>query len=100
MSDFGPHLRTVMEDRGILVRDLAGMLDVPESTISRWRSSKSGPNVATMVRIADALGIAPTELLPPRAAPEAVPKSPKAHRPRTAATKLRLLEGGRDERNG
>ena len=66
MIDFGKHLTQLMSDLGVTVRELSVRLDVDQRTISRWRKSKRGPVVTDIYRLADALGVPPSRLLPSR----------------------------------
>lgn len=63
LLDFGTHLRQLREDKGFSQEQLANYADVSLSQISRIERGVINPTLCTLVTIADALGILPTELI-------------------------------------
>jgi transcriptional regulator with XRE-family HTH domain len=70
MSIVAPKLRAALERAGITARDLAGRIDMDESTVSLWLSGGRTPRMKNLQKVADALGI---ELATLWAGPEATP---------------------------
>jgi len=74
MPTFGQQLKAAMERRDVTVRELAKRMDVHEKTVYRWRESPRGPNLYDCARIASALGIHITDLVPTAGRRQASPK--------------------------
>lgn len=53
----GPRVRQLRTDRGVGLRELASLTDTTPSFISQFERGESGASIATLVRIAEALGI-------------------------------------------
>lgn len=70
MSLLAPKLRAALDRAGITARDLAGRIEMDESTVSLWLSGKRTPRVKALEKIAAALGIELAELW---SGPEATP---------------------------
>lgn len=70
MSLVAPKLRAALDRAGITARDLAGRIDMDESTVSLWLSGGRTPRMKNLQKVADALGI---ELGVLWAGPEATP---------------------------
>jgi transcriptional regulator with XRE-family HTH domain len=70
MSVIAPKLRAALDRAGITARDLAGRIDMDESTVSLWLSGKRTPRLKALEKIAAALNIELAELW---AGPEAIP---------------------------
>lgn len=54
---FKDRLNEALEKRGIRPVDLANKVDIPESTISQYRSGYAKPKYERIVKIADALNV-------------------------------------------
>jgi transcriptional regulator with XRE-family HTH domain len=53
----GPRVRQLRTDRGVGLRELASLTGTTPSFISQFERGESGASIATLVRIAEALGI-------------------------------------------
>ena len=62
-SYFGIKLRQIRKEKGISERELAQMLAISKSIISRWENGKVYPQVIWIYKIADKLSINPSELV-------------------------------------
>ena len=60
---FGVNLRRIRREKGISENDLAQMLAISKSIISRWENGKVYPQVIWVYQIADKLNVNPTELI-------------------------------------
>jgi transcriptional regulator with XRE-family HTH domain len=58
----GPVLRTALRDRGLNGKDLAGIVDVSENTVSNWMTGKHSPSRSHSERIAGALDMSIDEI--------------------------------------
>lgn len=56
-------LRQLRERAGLSARQLARASDMPRETVHRLERGKGMPSVTTMCRLADGLGVEPSELL-------------------------------------
>lgn len=57
-------LTEIMQDRGVTSENLAELTGIPKTTISEYRSArKKEPSLSRGLKIADALGIDPHELI-------------------------------------
>ena len=54
---FGGHLRRLREDAGLSRAELARRAGVPASTLRQWESDRGMPDLAALVRLAQALGV-------------------------------------------
>jgi transcriptional regulator with XRE-family HTH domain len=75
MATFGQHLCAAMERQDVTVRELGKQMDVHEKTIYRWRDHPRGPNISDCARIAQALGVPITDLVPTPRAAESIDRS-------------------------
>ena len=57
VAKFNDRLNEAIEKRGIRPVDLANKADIPEATISQYRSGYAKPKYERIVRIADALNV-------------------------------------------
>ena len=57
VANFNDRLNEAIEKRGIRPVDLANRADIPEATISQYRSGYAKPKYERIVRIADALNV-------------------------------------------
>jgi len=64
METFGQRLKAAMDRRDVTVRELAKRMDVHEKTVYRWREHSRGPSIADCDRIARALSVPITDLVP------------------------------------
>lgn len=62
----GAVVRALREQRGISLRALATALSLSPATLSAIENNKVGVSVERLAELADALGVDPSELLPPR----------------------------------
>jgi transcriptional regulator with XRE-family HTH domain len=62
-ATFGQNLRAARRGAGISQDDLARESGVDRTAISTYERGRREPNLRTIVRLADALGIAPAELV-------------------------------------
>lgn len=58
----GTVLRGALRDRGLNGKDLAGIVDVSENTVSNWMTGKYSPSRSHTERIAGALGMSIDEI--------------------------------------
>lgn len=56
-------LREIRLERGISQGDLASRINVQNYTIGNWERDRAEPNVESIVKLADALGVTTDELL-------------------------------------
>jgi len=64
-------IRQIRETAGVTQAELARRLGVPQSLVNRWESPAGRPKVATLQRIADALGLNLTVIFSARPPTEA-----------------------------
>lgn len=57
------NMRDLRKSRGLTMKDLGRIVGVSESTISLYETGKHEPDIITMGRIADALGVSVDELI-------------------------------------
>ena len=62
----GEEIRRLREDRGLTLSKLARMADMPNTTLIRIESGLVSPNIRTVERLADQLGVEVYELLRPQ----------------------------------
>jgi len=55
----GLRVKKLREEKGLTTTALAGMVDLSQAQISRLENAKQGFRSATLVRIAEALGVKP-----------------------------------------
>ena len=78
----GVRIREAREQADMTQQVLADVLDVTQAAVSRWEAGERDPGIADLVRIADALGVQASSLLPPEpwvippAAPDPEPPLP------------------------
>jgi len=63
VANFNDRLNEALEKRDIRPVDLANRADIPEATISQYRSGYAKPKYERIVRIADALNVSLTWLM-------------------------------------
>ena len=61
--NFGENLKRVRQEKGISQRELAEMLSINESNISKWEHNKISPQVAWVYKIAEKLEVNPNVLV-------------------------------------
>ncbi len=98
MSDFSERLQGFVKRSGMTQEQLSERLPVTLGTVSRWLRGRDEPGIYNAVALAIALGVRVEDLIPEEWNYREIPQSPKAPRPRTAPAKLRVLEGGGDDR--
>lgn len=69
---FAKRLREVRQSRGITQAELARLGGITPSYLSRLEAGKIAPGVDMVERLAQVLGIQPTDLLPDAGAPDAL----------------------------
>lgn len=60
---FSDQLNRIMEQRGLLRKELAEIVGVADATISRYASGLREPDLRTVVRLSEALHVPINELL-------------------------------------
>jgi len=63
-------LKELLKERNISGKDFAATMGVSPVTISRWISGEREPDIATLAKIADALGVTLVELIDPSSLPD------------------------------
>lgn len=63
LPPFGPVLRRFREEKDLSQEELAALVDVSPSHISRMESDLKSPNLEMIFRLAEALKIKPHELV-------------------------------------
>lgn len=58
-----PRVFEIMKERGITAKKLADAVGVSQGNVSDWKSGRSAPTAAVMVKIADYLGVTSDYLL-------------------------------------
>jgi transcriptional regulator with XRE-family HTH domain len=97
-ESFGQRLQSLRRAKGVTQRELAGRVGVDFSYISKMENDRLPPPAAeTVVRICEALGIAPDELLAvtgkmPQAMQQSIGSSPAAIRFLRSAQAMELDE--------
>jgi HTH-type transcriptional regulator, competence development regulator len=64
IKDFGNILNKIMEREGISFRELSALTGMNLGNLSDLALGKKEPKLITIVRLAEALGIPPSDLLP------------------------------------
>jgi transcriptional regulator with XRE-family HTH domain len=64
MKEFGEKLKKFRNDRNLSVRALADLADMDYTNISNIENGHSNPSMTTVIFLAEALNVAPSELLP------------------------------------
>lgn len=80
MRDIGSNIRRARTRRHLTQDDLAQTVHTTRQTISNYETGRSRPDVETLQRLADALGVELTELLdetPPAAVRRAALRRPR-----------------------
>ncbi|MEG1416968.1 MAG: helix-turn-helix transcriptional regulator [Clostridium sp.] len=62
-SKCGELIQSLRKQRGMTQRDLASLLNVSDRAVSKWERGESYPEVTTLVKISDILGVSTDELL-------------------------------------
>lgn len=57
------NLKNIRQEKGITQANLAEMLNVNQSTISKWECQTAGPTLATLQKITNVLNCSLDELL-------------------------------------
>lgn len=63
LQRFGGHIRQLREDKGLSLRELSYACNIDNSKISKIEQGKVNVTVLTLLELATALEISPTELL-------------------------------------
>ena len=63
---FGEHLKRARHARGLTQEQLAHLSNMHGSNVRRMERGEANPTLDQIVRLADALSVNPSELLPPR----------------------------------
>lgn len=66
LGDFCSNLNQIIDDRGILKKDLATMLDVSPQCLSSYCAGRTVPDVIMVAKIIVALRVDPIDLIPIR----------------------------------
>lgn len=56
-------IKIVLAEKRISNKDFAAICDVTETTVARWTQNKQQPDLPTLYKMADVLGVAPCDLL-------------------------------------
>ena len=59
----GNRIKQLRTDKGLSQQELAALLDYEKSNLSRLESGKTNPKIATLMRVAEALGVTLMDLL-------------------------------------
>ena len=62
-ANFGVALETALTRKFMTQAALAHALDVPANSVSAWKRERSSPRLATINKIAEALGMKSSELI-------------------------------------
>lgn len=80
---FGENLRIIRRQKHITQQKMADKVDISQANYSRIENQSTPPSPELVIRIANALGVEPIELMPP-VDPNAVPAVPEiSHRQKT-----------------
>lgn len=63
LKKFGQRLSEIRTKKGLSLRELAALCDVDASDIHRFEHGQKNPTLATLVDLANGLGVHPKELL-------------------------------------
>lgn len=63
----GEMIRQLREEQGLSQTKLAATADISAATLSQFETGRKTPSLGSLLRLADALGVEPGELLPPKA---------------------------------
>jgi transcriptional regulator with XRE-family HTH domain len=64
MTDFATHLRRLREARGMSQYRVAKLSGMSKEGVSRLEEPNADPKLSTLVKLAEALGLIPQELIP------------------------------------
>jgi transcriptional regulator with XRE-family HTH domain len=64
LKELGNKLRTMREQRDLSLRDLAALADVDHNNINLIEMGQRNPSFITVILLAEALGVPPSDLLP------------------------------------
>ncbi|RKR75231.1 helix-turn-helix domain-containing protein [Frondihabitans australicus] len=102
-SALGRVLRAARRAAGLTLAQLAERAGVSQPHLSQMENGKASPSIATLFRLADALGVTPQDLLPPTDASEVVvvrrgspTPSPMSDLPNAARVHVLVSAPGRD----
>ncbi|MGP5199988.1 helix-turn-helix domain-containing protein [Brachybacterium alimentarium] len=62
-ASLGAVIRDAAEDKGISLSDLAKRAGVSRATLYNWADGTSAPTLVGLTKVADVLGIEPSEML-------------------------------------
>lgn len=79
-TGFGARLRAVREAKGLTVTELAELAGMVPPVVSRLESGGRTPNWATVIALAESLGVTPNDFLPPAEPPDDPPPRPVGKR--------------------
>lgn len=60
----GDKIKQIRKDKKISQKDFAEILEIPVSTLANYENNHREPNIDTLKKISNALGISPVELFP------------------------------------
>lgn len=63
MDAFAAALREIRKRAGLSQEDLARMVGVERSTVTKWESGQNAPALPTLAKLADVLGVSVDDLL-------------------------------------
>jgi transcriptional regulator with XRE-family HTH domain len=88
MNDFATHLRQLRESRGMSQYRVAKLSGISREGVSRLEEPNADPKLSTLFKLAEALGLAPQELIPAVVNPDrpvhtgTIKSAPKKGKPR------------------
>ncbi len=60
---FGPFLKQMRQEKNLTQKELAAILFVSESTVSKWENNVASPDVITIYKLSEILGVSEHELI-------------------------------------
>ena len=79
--DFGSTIAALRKAQGMTQLDLAQKMGVTDKAVSKWERSLSFPDVASLPRLAEVLGVTVDELLEAKTAAQDAPSAGEKARP-------------------
>lgn len=64
LKELGNKLKIMREQKNLSLRDLAALADVDHNNINRIEMGLRNPSFTTVILLAEALGVSPSELFP------------------------------------
>lgn len=64
LNAFGNNLKRHRKDKDLSIREFAALADLNPTVIDRYERGQTNPSILAVYRIAEALGIRPSDLLP------------------------------------